>query len=56
MMPPPKSSGKTETPRREAGRPIVLQHPAGEYPERRALGQQRVRIAKAPPSKDDDSD
>lgn len=35
-------SAKTETPGCEAGRPIVDQHLAGEYPEGRALRQQRA--------------
>lgn len=37
-----KSSVKTETPSREAGRPIILLYPAGEYSEGRALRQQRA--------------
>lgn len=35
-------SAKAETPGFAAGRPIIHKHPAGEYPEGRALRQQRA--------------
>lgn len=40
--PTPRGSVQTETPSREAGRPINRQIPAGEYPVGRALREQRT--------------
>lgn len=42
MRPTPRGSVQTETPGCEAGHPINCQTPAGEYPEGRALLEQRT--------------